>query len=386
MRRALILALAAFAALDAGAKRHRDLDNATAIAKAADEQLRSDRTLTPEKRAEQEQVKAGAVRRIEEVAKSDPGDAETQIDVSRSLASVSEAPRAIPYAERGLSLAEKSGDPAMLRAALLAGADAYYRAGRYDESRARAERLLKADPKDKDAMMLFMQVKNRGSAATRAGPGSSTTTQTPAPASAPTGGAAATPAAAAAAAPAVPMTNAGGLEARRHLELGRSVMRLDPKAALGHFDAALAAAPEDVDALAARARARLETGDAGGARADAEAAARLAPGRADVWGLRAAAGKELGRPEAELLADLEKAASLDPLEFRDAYRELVARASGAANAAASTERPLAAGSPAPPGGFGRYARIGAFAGGLGCTIAALLLRRRRSDEDGSPRG
>ena len=142
-----------------------DLNNATQTARNAADQLA--KNPPPEEAARLQKEKSAAVERIESIADSDPKDTETQLAVGKSLASVEEAPRAIPYAERGLRLAEESGDPKMIREALLTGSEVFYKAGNYDMARERAQRLLKENPRDKDALALYMQVKDRGAAPAR---------------------------------------------------------------------------------------------------------------------------------------------------------------------------------------------------------------------------
>lgn len=387
MKRTLLLSLILLTPLASEAKRRQDLEDATSTATKADEQIRTNPALTPEQRAEQQEIKRGAVQQIETIGNSEQADPQTQIDVSKSLASVSEAPRAIPFAERGLALAERSNDPKLLREALLTGADVYYRAGDYETSRKRAERILKDNPNDKDARMLYMQVKDRAAASAPAII-SNQGTSNPRVAAAPEPHGYGTPGAVAAAPPVpkVAMTNAGALEAKRQLELGRAKAALDPKAALAFLDAAVAADGKDADARVARSQARLAAGDPVGARADADAAVALSPTYADAYAARAEASRALNPKDPQIEADYAEAARLDA-KFKDAYEAIVAKASaqgGARNVAGSSAPDPVRGMSGLPEPVRKYGLIGVFAGGLGCVVAALLLKKK-SDE-GTPQG
>ncbi|UPT74512.1 MAG: hypothetical protein M0D55_01870 [Elusimicrobiota bacterium] len=188
------------------------------------------------------------------------------------------------------------------------------------------------------------------------------------------------------------MTSANSIEARRQLALGRSKMSLDTAAALKHLDAAVAADESDGEARAARARARLASGDATGALQDADAATRLAPRLADGWAVRAEAKRALGRAEAELIEDYAEAARLDP-SFKDAFEALVAKASagGAQNADARN----VAGRSAPddlrgpmtrlPAAVRKYGLISSIAA-IALILGGALFLMKRSDGDGAPRG
>ncbi|MBI4062185.1 MAG: hypothetical protein HY403_12245 [Elusimicrobia bacterium] len=290
-----------------------------------------------------------------------------------------EAPRAVPYAERGLELAEASEDPKLIRTALLAGSEIYYKAGNYAVALERAQRVLKNNPKDKDALSLYMQVKGRDAASV------------PSPAKGATGEMEQTSSATAQAAargPGVAMTNIASLEARKQIATGWNLIKLDPKAAFGHFDAAVAADPRNAAARVERSKARLETGDAPGALEDAAGAAALEPRLGAAYAARAEARRALGRPHAELLADYETAANLDG-RFAEAYKTLLLRGAEAAGKTAG------AGAAAPGGLNGLFARsskawgpaalLAASAAALGVLIAPLLLKRRRPGEDGSLR-
>lgn len=343
-----------------------------------------------ESRQLQEQ-KAGAINQIETIGNSDPKDTETQLDVSRSLASVSEAPRAVPFAERGLKLAEESRDPKMLRDALLVGSEVYYKAGNYDLARERAQRILKTNPKDKDALALYMQVKDRGAASVSSGKGGATTANA--------GGAsqpAQTPAQPQAAqtprTPDVAMTSASSLEVQKQLELGASRMKLDPKDALKYFDAAVAADPKNAKAKAQRSGARLEAGDYNGALADAEEAIALDPKLGVAYAARGAAHRALGKAEADLVADYMTAAKLDG-RFLNDYKTALLRAGGGTWGA---QTPQAGDKPAAerggvarllggaPAGWTRYAMFAVALAVFGGLLVPLVLKRRRSDEDGFP--
>ena len=74
--------------------------------------------ISPEAAAEIERQRLESVKKIEKIADTRPDNPAAQLAVGKSLASVEEAPRAIPYAERGLALAETSGDPKLVRGAV----------------------------------------------------------------------------------------------------------------------------------------------------------------------------------------------------------------------------------------------------------------------------
>ncbi|MBI2386389.1 MAG: hypothetical protein HYV14_10295 [Elusimicrobia bacterium] len=308
-----------------------------------------------------------------------------------------EAPRAIPYAERGLRLAQASGDKKMIREALLTGSEVFYKAGDYALARERAQRILHDNPKDKDALALYMQVKDRGAAA--AG--------TPSGGSAPGGGAAGAGGGDAGSGPGstpgtrgpgVAMTSASALEAQRQVALGWSRIKLDPKAALKNFEAAITADPRSAAVRVERSKARLAAGDAPGALGDSNDAVALDPRLAAGYAARAEAKRALGMKEAELLADLETAAKLDP-DFAERYKALKLRvdgpsadgdgkARGAGEAGAGTAGGSAPDGPRPllsrsPKGWGLLALIALVSAALGGVIVPLALKRRRSGEDGS---
>lgn len=393
---ALIFILAPFPAQ--AKPKNLDLKNATDVARKAEDRLANTTNLPPEETARLHKEKAAAVGQIETIANADPKDTETQIDVSKSLASVAEAPKAVPYAERALKLAETSGDPKLLREALLTGSEVYYKTGQYDLARDRAQRILKDNPKDKDALALYMQVKDRGTASVSvtaghpAGNGSSPGSSTP-------GGPspseqALTPMSAPRHGPGVAMTSAASLEAQKYLALGQSRLELDPKAALKSFDAAVAADPKNASVFAARSRARLKAGDAAGALIDANMALERSSELGEAYAARAQANRAIGQAEKELLADYEKAANLDP-GFAQEYQTLKLKLGGVTQAATAGKTgpaprfigihllgpKLIAGKP-----LSTWMLIAVVAGGLGCVVALLALKRRRSDEDGSRPG
>ncbi|MEK7389931.1 MAG: hypothetical protein AAB036_09540 [Elusimicrobiota bacterium] len=289
----------------------RDILDQTVIAEKIVTQLRSP-NLPPETAADLQRQKQDAVKKIEDIGAKTSANPTAQLAVGRSLASVEEAPRAIPYAERGLQLAQAGGDPDLIRQALLTGSQVYFKAGRYDLARERAQQVLKNNPQDKDALALYMQSKDRTSTSASPSGGAS---------SAPSAGAADTARTSrGATTAAVPLTSAAALESQRRLAEARRMLALDAKSALRSFDLAVAAAPKDGAARAERSRARLEAGDAAGALEDAEAAAALDPRSAAALAARAEAKRALGRKEEDVLADYEAAAKLDG-RFTEAYRQ-----------------------------------------------------------------
>ncbi len=346
--------------------------------------------ITPETASELERQRLESVKRIETIADNRPDNPAAQLAVGKSLASVEEAPRAIPYAERGLALAESSGDPKLVREALLTGSEVYAKAGRYDLARERAERVLKTNPRDKDALALYMQVKGRGAASAASPTGGKTAGAYGAAGSASAG-------APAAAAPGAAMTSPASLEARKQIALGWSRIKLDPAAALKSFEAAITADPMNAAVRVQRSKARLAAGDFPGALGDSDDAIRMDPRLGEAYAARAEAKRALGRAEAELVTDYEAAANLDG-RFAEAYKAVVTRLSASAEGGASASGPgdgsTAAGLPPPGGPLGLLARspkkwgliallcvLAALAGGL---FAPLLLKRRRSPDAGAP--
>jgi len=364
-----------------------ELDNATQAARNAADQLA--KNPPPEEAARLQKEKAAAVEKIEGIANAEPKDTETQLEVSKSLASVEEAPRAIPYAERGLRLAEASGDKKMIREALLTGSEVFYKAGEYALARERAQRILHQNPKDKDALALYMQVKDRGAAGAPSGGAKGSG-----------GGAAGSGGGYAGSGPGstpgtrgpdVAMTDAAMLEAKKQIALGWSRIKLDPKAALKNFEAAITAAPRSAAVRVERSKARLAAGDAPGALGDSDDAIALDPRLADGFAARVEAKRALGMKEAELLADLEAAAKLDP-GFAEQYKAMKLRVDGPSASAAAGGGTAGASAPDGPRplvsrstqGWGLLALVALVSAALGGVIVPLLLKRRRSDEDGSP--
>ena len=397
MTRLLLIALL-LTSLPARADEPWDTDNAKNSADAGliVERLK-DPNNTPKQAAELREQKKEVVGRIEAIADTRPTNPAAQLAVSKSLASVDEAPRAIPYAERGLKLAETSGNPKLLRDALLTGSEVYYKAGKYDLARERAQRVLKSNPKDKDALSLYMQVKDRGAGSSSAASGGSMGGGADAAGgSARSGGsAAAQTAAQAPRGPNVAMTSPSSLEASKQIAAGWSKIELDLDSALKHFNAAVAADPRNAASRVQRSKARLVARDGGGAVEDAEYAITLAPGLGEAYAARAEAKRTLGRPAAELLADYEIAARLDG-RFTEAYKTAKLQAGGdkaAASAGTSAGAEGADAPAAPPdargllagsqGGWALMALFAVIAAALGGVIVPLVLRRRRSGEDGS---
>jgi len=372
-----------------------DLFDTTEQTKQIVDEIHSPEPRTPAETERLLKEKEVAVEHIASIADKRPDNPAAQLAVSKSLATVEEAPRAIPYAERGLKLAESSGDPKLVREALLTGSEVYYKAGNYDLARARAQRILKDNPRDKDALALYMQVKDRGTASSASprtgsaggGAGAAAGQQYAA------GGSAAT-ALEAPRGPSVAMTSASSLEAQKQIALGWSRMKLDPAAALKNFEAAVAADPQGAATRAARSKARLEAGDARGALQDANDAITLHAGFAGGYAARAEANRALGKAEAELLADYETASKLDG-NFTEAYKTVLARSGTAGAAAENATNGNGAGASVPSGPMGLLQRspkswglIGliaaVFVGGA-IAMTAVLIRRRSGEDDSLPR-
>lgn len=348
--------------------------------------------LTPQQSTDLNRQKQESVKKIEAVANDRPDNTKAQLAVGKSLASVDEGARAVPYAERGLSLAQASGDPKLIRQALLTGSEVYYKAGNYDLAAKRAQAVLKENPKDQDAMALYMQVKGRTSTPSvlhRSNEREKTNNPAaPSPESTPQ---------AAPSRPVVAMTSPASLEAQRHIANGWSQISLDPAKALKSFDAAVAADAKNASVRLERAKARLQAGDARGAGEDASAAIALQPNLAEAYATRAEAGRALGAEPAALLADYEQAAKLDA-RFVPAYKELVARAAagGAQTQTGSTAKPgsLAGGSATgtfnmaaldSPRSWLKLAMIMAGLALIGGIVMPLVLKRRSGEEDSQNR-
>lgn len=364
----------------------------TKIARDANERLNNTPNLSPAETERLRKEKSEAVQQIETIADKDPKDTETQLAVGKSLASVDEGARAVPYAERGLSLAQASGDPKLIRQALLTGSEVYYKAGNYDLAAKRAQAVLKENPKDQDAMALYMQVKGRTSTPSvlhRSNERQGTNNPAaPSPETAPQ---------AAPARPAVAMTSPASLDAQRHIASGWSQISLDPAKALKSFDAAVAADAKNASVRLERAKARLQAGDARGAGEDASAAIALQPNLAEAYATRADAGRALGAEQAQLLADYEQAAKLDA-RFVPAYKELVARAAAGGaptQAPATAKQGSLAGSSAAgtfnmaaldsPRSWLKLALIMAALALIGGIVMPLVLKRRSGAEDSQNR-
>ena len=310
-----------------------------------------------------------------------PTNPKAQLKIGQTFAKTGDANAGIPFAERGLALAEASGDPKLLRSALLTGSWVYAKAGQFELASERAQRVLKQNPRDKEALALYMEVKGRTSAASPAVTGG---------AQGGGGGAGAAGQAAAQAGlagPGVAMTSAASREAQRHLVAGRGMMKLDPKAALRLLDQAVAADAQNAEARLERAKARLVTGDAAGSIQDADAALTLNSRLGEAYAVRGEAKRALGRAEAELLADYETAAKLDG-RFTEAYKGMTAKLASASSASAPEggSRPDMAGRSAPDGfwgilthppkKWGLFALIAVIVAAVGGLLAPLVLKKK----------
>jgi tetratricopeptide (TPR) repeat protein len=189
------------------------------------------------------------------------------------------------------------------------------------------------------------------------------------------------------------MTSASALEARKQIDLGWSRLKLDPKAAMKNFESAITADPRSAAVRVQRSKARLETGNAPGALGDSDDAIALDPKLGEGYAARVAAKRALGIKEEELLADLEAAANLDA-RYAEEYKAVVLRVRGAAPPSAAAPAAQSSGESAPaaprpllessPKGWALLALVAVLSAAIGGVIVPLLLRGRRSDEDGSP--
>jgi tetratricopeptide (TPR) repeat protein len=336
---------------------------------------------------QQQALQERRIQKVEKISAAgdrSQGDLRTQLGVARGFLNVNESIRATRFADRAAGIAEQKGDAKSLGDALTLGALAYQKAGDYENALMRSKRALEIDPTNRAAMGVYQMSKGRtsgGSKATAATGGSASSGGGAATAMGGTAsgaGRSSFPPAVLSAGSAAPASFVGaGTEKALKLtaEAGR-LWSLDKAAALKLLEEAVAADARNAAARAARARARLELGDAAGALEDADAALAAGPSAA-MRALKGEALLALGRKGEEVLAEFKAAAELDG-DYSARYQELIARG-GAAEGGSSA--------PDPSRRMGEQAAalpswlLPAVAAGLAglALIGWLLLGRRRDD-------
>lgn len=323
------------------------------------------------------------VGRMRDIADTKPQDLPTQISVARGFLTADEPNEATEFADRAAGIAEQKGDSKSLGDALTLAAFAYQKTGDYERALARSKRALEVDPTNKAAMSVYQMSKGRVSVRPGASPASSgpgTRRDEPA---APAGGAASGtgrssfPPAVLAPASAAPSSFVGA-GAEKALKLTAEAGRrwpLDKAAALRLLEEAVASDARNAAARAARARARLELGDAAGALEDADAALAAGPSAA-MRALKGEALLALGRKGEDVLAEFEAAAALDG-EYSTRYQELIARGGKAAPGASAPDPARRMGE--KEGARPSWLLSAAGAALIAMTLVWLLLSRRRDE-------
>ncbi|MDX6771070.1 MAG: hypothetical protein SF051_16180 [Elusimicrobiota bacterium] len=336
----------------------------------------------PAQQPELRERRSQQVDRVVAAGDRSQGNLQAQLAVSRGFVKVDEPRHASRFADRAAGLAEAKGDSKSLTDALTLGALAYQKSGDYEKATLRSKRALELDPGNKMAMAVYQMSKGRvsgGAAAPSAAPSAAAAAGGGESAAGSGTGRSSFPPAFAAPAAAPGAFVGPGTEKALKLtaEAGRR-WSLDRAAALRLLEEAVAADARNAAARAARARARLELGDAAGALEDAEVA--LAAGHtAPALALKGEALLALGRKGDEVLAAFKAAAELDG-SYSARYQELIARGGTAAGASAP-DPARATGTEAA----GRPAwLLPASAAGLVvlALLAWLLLARRRDENAG----
>lgn len=283
---------------------------------------------------------------IRAAADAEPRIFQAQYAVGRGLLSSGEEALATVYADKAADLAAASGDKPEQAAALTLAAVAYEKAGDHEAAADRAKRALWIAPQNSTALGILMRGKSR-----------------PSPTPAAVVDASNKPLA---------LMSAGAQKAAKLVGEGQRMWPGDRQAALRLFDEAVAADARNAAARAARARARLETGDFAGALEDAEVSLQGGPS-GEAYFVKGAALLALGRRGEEMTAAFESAAGQDPRYAADAEALL----------AKSPARDGSAGAPAPaPAGTAAPDRLvlGAAAVLLAAFAAGAVLLRRRSED------
>lgn len=301
----------------------------------------------PSRREQLKNERERLVGDIRNVADSNPRDIQAQTVVARGFVAANEPKEATGFADKAVALAQETGDQKALGAALTIGAVAYEKTGDYAAAAARAKRALDIDPTNKAAMAVYQMSRGRsgsGAAAPAAPSASNAATAAPLPrvAGGPQGSGQSQ-----SSFPAPDMAAAGksapafvGSGAEKALKLTGEAGRrwsLDKAAAMRLLDEAVAADAKNAAARAARARARLEMGDAAGALEDADVALAAGPSAA-MHAVKGEALLALGRKGEEMLAHFKAAAELDG-SFEARYQELIAGGGPDAGIASAASAP-----------------------------------------------
>lgn len=301
--------------------------------KAADKQIASPAT-PPAAKEELKREREGEVKKIEAVGDRKPADHKAQREVTKALSSVGENDRAMPFADRGVALAEAQGNPRLLGESLALRAQVQQKRGNVEEAYADSSRACETDPSNTRACQLALLTRGRSNSSAGRVPGNAAQAdgaRAPGNSGERSGGTSSPAASAgpgslasgAVSAPGPATLDAGSLRSASLIEEARAKLKLDPAAGMRLLERAVEAAPRSAKARVARSQARRSGGDAAGALEDAEAAVRLDPKNAPAWAARGEAKAVLGKPLAEVAADLAAARELDP-KFSSLYEDALA--------------------------------------------------------------
>ncbi len=362
--------------------------------KQADQQISNPAT-PPAVKEELKREREGEVQKIETVGNKKPNSLKAQTEVTKALSSVGENDRALPFADRGVTLAEGKGDAKALGQSLVLRAVVQQKRGKVEEAYADSARACEMNPGNARACQLALLPRGRinfygdnPAAAVRTDGGAS-----------PEGGAAAGPDASTPDNPSRPAgvdasaressgggvttASADSLRSASLVEQAQAKLKLDREAGLKLLDRAVEADPKSAKARAARSQARRAGGDGAGALEDAQAAVRLDPRSAEAFAARGQAKAALGLSAQEVAADLGSARELDP-SFSALYQETLAGLGGAAASGSSSAAAAPAGALRPRGApvrvWGPIVALGVL------IVAAAIFLLRKLRRDSSPEG